>query len=411
MRQTVIALAATASVALTHFAAPAWSTDFFLRVGRSTNSEFPGHKVPEVVSYMSAIFNGSQYTGVDCEVNFTLSENTIITAPDSVDTSSDLQTLFQTSQANVVVVRFLNYCGGYSPAWSGCSDDNLNVVVDNEVGLGSPLALQTNAVLWLHEFGHSQHLSHNSGTNNMMRASVNGDNLLITSAQCDNFMRDNNRFDPGAGAAVQGLGLSQQIVVGQDPVERLLFAAWNGIPTNDIREIITDPAILRAILMDRAKVELWPNAIFALGVVGDVSDVQFLLFLHQNYAALLVEPPATETVIRARTRVPVALAMLGSTFGPESQAFEIISRILNEGQGEGGRAGLDEEAFSQLVNNALFGLASQKGLGFAEARANIEGQAARIRDFDIAEEQLSTILESGNQARESGLIEYLSVRE
>ena len=54
--------------------------------------------------------------------------------------AQDLNALFSRSDANVIIVRFLNYCGGYNPGYSGCSDDDLLIVVDNQYGLDTALA-------------------------------------------------------------------------------------------------------------------------------------------------------------------------------------------------------------------------------------------------------------------------------
>ena len=209
--------------------------------------------------------------------------------------AQDLNALFSRSDANVIIVRFLNYCGGYNPGYSGCSDDDLLIVVDNQYGLDTALALQTNAVLWFHKFGHSQTLSHHYDDRNLMNATVTAANMRLTASQCNHLMSTNAVFRSLVGGIAETITQVQLATENLSPLEVLLSGAWNeGIPVEDLRRLTDSPPDLQKVLLNPERVQLWPNAVLGLGMIGDENDMNFLIWYY-DFLASFEENVGAET--------------------------------------------------------------------------------------------------------------------
>lgn len=99
---------------------------------------------------------------------------------DVIDTSAELTAVLGNTAARVKVVRAINYCGGTGTNIIGCAYSP-----GNGMALVRMSNLGSEAVLWLHEFGHNVGLSHNSGGSMYIMAPVDyGTNNGLSAPEC-----------------------------------------------------------------------------------------------------------------------------------------------------------------------------------------------------------------------------------
>jgi len=101
---------------------------------------------------------------------------------DVIDTSTELSTVLNGSVARFKVVRAINYCGGSGTNIIGCAWRPGNgAAVVRMSGLGSE------AVLWIHEYGHNTGLSHHSDSRFLMHGVDYGSNNGLTQSECSTY--------------------------------------------------------------------------------------------------------------------------------------------------------------------------------------------------------------------------------
>lgn len=101
---------------------------------------------------------------------------------DSIDNSSELNAVLNNSVSRAKVVRQINYCGGPGFNIIGCAytpGDGMAVV--RMSGLG------TEAVLWIHEYGHNTGLGHVSDSRRIMYGTDTGFNNGLVQSECNSY--------------------------------------------------------------------------------------------------------------------------------------------------------------------------------------------------------------------------------
>ncbi len=110
---------------------------------------------------------------------------------DIIDNSSELNAVLNNAVARVHVVRAINYCGGTGSNIIGCA-----WVGGNGMSLVRESNLGTEAVLWIHEYGHNTGLSHVTDSRGIMYATDHGGNNLLVQSECNSY------HNPSAGAGI-----------------------------------------------------------------------------------------------------------------------------------------------------------------------------------------------------------------
>jgi thrombospondin type 3 repeat protein len=98
---------------------------------------------------------------------------------DTIDSSNELVLVLDDPSARVKVVRAINWCGGPGSNILGCA-----WIAGNGIAVVRTSA-ESEAVLWMHEFGHNVGLPHVADNRNIMYAFDTGFNNGLTQPQCD----------------------------------------------------------------------------------------------------------------------------------------------------------------------------------------------------------------------------------
>lgn len=290
--------------------------------------------------------------------------------PATINTSRQVQGLFDSSDANVLVPRFLSYCGRPDAGYAGCSSRNKTAIVEFQPN--TDLA----ALLWLHEIGHSHKLSHVDDSLRLMYPIVGVGRQKIIGSECAEYIAGNEKFPifqaavVDVGNLVPAEGIST--AVGEDQVavlKSVLEGPWAG-GTADATKILDPMSVqmpnflstIRQILLDDKQIVLWPNSVLALGIYGDESDITFL----QSF--LMRSHPSSDYTVQSLSNIPFAIGYLSGKYA-STQGLQIL------------QASAEVEAAGALIEQ------SGEGPAVAEARpefcarvADCAGQGRR-RDF------------------------------
>jgi hypothetical protein len=108
---------------------------------------------------------------------------------DRIDNSSEGNAVIGHNVARVKVVRAINWCGGTGSNIIGCA---------YTPGFGMALvrlsSLNTEAILWIHEYGHNTSLGHATVSSRIMYGTATGNNNGLTQSEC-------NKYHTPSGAA------------------------------------------------------------------------------------------------------------------------------------------------------------------------------------------------------------------
>ncbi len=101
---------------------------------------------------------------------------------DVIDDDDELDAVLDDATARTKVVRTINYCGGPGMNIIGCAETPGNsMTVVRRTNLGSE------AVLWMHEYGHNTGLNHNGNSRYLMAGTDNGANDGLSQGECNAF--------------------------------------------------------------------------------------------------------------------------------------------------------------------------------------------------------------------------------
>jgi len=116
---------------------------------------------------------------------------------DVIDNGTELNAVLNHSIARVKVVRAINYCGGAGTNIIGCAwvGGNGGTLVRMS-GAGSE------AVLWIHEYGHNTGLSHAADSRYLMYGVDYGTNNGLTQSECNTYHSPSG----GSGMTTQNIG-------------------------------------------------------------------------------------------------------------------------------------------------------------------------------------------------------------
>ncbi len=101
---------------------------------------------------------------------------------DSIDSSTELASVFSFSVARVKVVRLINWCGGPGMNIIGCAP-----VPGNDMALVRVSSLGAESVLWMHEYGHNAGLGHSGDPQAIMFGQDSGANNGLSQGECGSF--------------------------------------------------------------------------------------------------------------------------------------------------------------------------------------------------------------------------------
>jgi hypothetical protein len=152
-----------------------------IEISRHASVALPASRADEILAEMGDILR-TRDGGDDvlCNVAFMrkgeigeLTEGT-----GSINSAQDFVAV-NNAPGNVKVVNQINWCGGFAPNILGCTQlfrDSMIVV---------RYSADAEAILWLHEFGHSQGLEHRDGATAVMNAAFGPFHRRVDSAECE----------------------------------------------------------------------------------------------------------------------------------------------------------------------------------------------------------------------------------
>lgn len=287
-----------------------------------------------------------------------------------VNTASDLDKLLKNGTYSIIVVGGINYCGGTVTAGVvGCSMKGSSVIVEDVAD--DALA----AILWMHEFGHTQNLSkatdgtpHTSRHNAVMREAIDVNTDNLTAAECGYLIKTAKMF-PVISESSKRITVSSPTTSQPDPTDRvraLLSQLWShGPPVSQVKQMGTDEINeIRRLLRSPEDYKLWTNAVTALGIVGVESDID-VLQAFVNASA----PSKDISVARAKLQVPFSIGVLTSRFRSTS-GLSFLRRHVNPNASQS--IGLAATADRNQILSQQFAVQSLRGLALSGARATVD---------------------------------------
>jgi predicted Zn-dependent protease len=109
---------------------------------------------------------------------------------DTIDSAAELSSVFNFNVGRMRVVNTINYCGGAGTNIIGCGS-----TPGNEIVVVRLSGLDTEAILWIHEYGHNLGLDHATDNRDIMFPTDNGNNEGLTTDECHAF------HQPAGGSA------------------------------------------------------------------------------------------------------------------------------------------------------------------------------------------------------------------
>lgn len=253
--------------------------------------------------------------------------------PGVINSEADY-TAVLTEPGYVKVVSAINWCGDFGPNIAGCAP------IPGSSFAVVRLSGTLEGILWAHEFGHTVGLEHRNENRAVMRSSIASNARGINLAECERFVE---KFNPayyaqGAASAARTAdvnpppavdGFSASTVPEGTSLMELVRAVYpHGTPMKALAEFDTtgDLPALRAMLLDDTESLFWGNAVVALGMLGDASDVPRLVQFAAAQAALPDEAGLMNAsaalmalgYLANRTGDATALAYLANQMDPES---------------------------------------------------------------------------------------------
>ena len=379
-----------------------------LQVRRFTSTALADARADAIlVDATNVIQTDSGANDIACNVGLrrTGAVTTFSTGDGSIDSATEF-TDVNNLPGNVKVLNQINWCGGIGANIIGCAPvpgDSLVVVRFVE---------SLEGILWLHEFGHNQGLSHRNGTDNVMHPSIGSDRVGVDVAECTAYR---------STALVAATGGTQMALLD------VAAAGESGAPPEDVRDFVRqyfvhgtpfDQAsrygpeavpVLLEMLDDPAEVEWWPNIVTVLGMIGEPTVFEPLkAFLEEPTEGTLTRPH-----YQAKANVPLALGYLVNQSGNEA-ALDYLIEGADPGFWQGqvmGRASFQAstaERNEDMAQRFVLGLAlTGKPRALQALQALESGERSVAGGFaQRAESTISGAIAEHNKIAEQGLEAY-----
>jgi hypothetical protein len=261
-------------------------------------------------------------------------------------------------------------------------------------------------IIWAHELGHGQGLSHHNDTRNLMYKEAALDRRSVTQAQCDAFVSGQ---DTPLVELVDGTPEGSP----DQPLGAMLDEVWvEGPPFARILEAPEELVDLsRSAVADR-QFDKWANAITILGLRGNVEDFEFFETVLREPVEIAEGEPSA--IAEAKVATPLALGYWGVQTG-DIRAAELLQQLTDIGAAAEitGLATGERGAGSAVpvVTNAYVGLAIAAAK-LDVAREVIAGarsvRGALSEQLQIDGDTFVAGLEAlSNAVAERGLVPYL----
>ena len=187
----------------------------------------------------------------------------------NIDTSSEMSNLLNRPGGAAYVVNEINYCGGApGPGFTilGCATTGAPIVVVRRTNL------QTEGILWAHEYGHVKNLGHTDQFGNVMHSQIGNDHTMVHDWQCRNYQRQ------GVPVVIQNPQAQEQ--TGQRvPVLVFIRRQYiHGVPFEQAEQYTSaDVPLLLEQLERPAEGVYLPTLVGTLGVIGDTRAIRPLI--------------------------------------------------------------------------------------------------------------------------------------
>ena len=120
---------------------------------------------------------------------------------DIINDGGELSAVLGNGVSRAKIVRSINYCSGPGSNIVGCAwtpGGGLAVV---------RLGLPSEAILWIHEYGHNTSLGHSGDNTNLMFGTITGNNRSLNATQCDRYHSPSG----SAGAILTTTGVCEDV--------------------------------------------------------------------------------------------------------------------------------------------------------------------------------------------------------
>lgn len=267
--------------------------------------------------------------------------------PRSLAAETDFDDL--TEDGCVKVVERITWCGGSVPlnaAILGCAPvpGQGMVVVRTVPGQPDDFNKGVEPITWLHEFGHTRGLPHNSLTSlAVMAPGIGPEYRHITLAECAVYK--GLRTVAGASSAAEPQGVKPLILPAQGgeskskrgdrqaspgttkgallPVEEFVTRPFpSGLPVEQAKLYVGEQKKVEAMLLDPKFAPYRHNIIGLLGVIGTPETISLL----KRVIETPVVGPPTDADIAARLAAPLAIGTIASRFNLPEKEVDLLRK-------------------------------------------------------------------------------------
>lgn len=180
--------------------------------------------------------------------------------PSTISSQADFSAVLA-EPAYVKLLRAISWCGA-AGSFAGCATSGGSMAV---VAGGNWRGL-----VWAHEYGHTAGLPHRGANRELMTAlPLAGDQNFVNQSECDRFVGG-----PSVSGGLFGAPIPRAGETSLQAIDKLLSSVFvDSIPYGLIsRYPATVLPRVRAVLVDPARREDWPNALTVLGILGTPAD-------------------------------------------------------------------------------------------------------------------------------------------
>lgn len=212
-----------------------------------------------------------------------------------------------TQPGYVHVVDGINWCdGATTPNILGCSSNpgTCMVVVRYNPSVSDDPQQVDEAILWLHEYGHTRNLKHRNDSNAVMNPTIDSSHLNVSASECSAYL--------GVTSAASSQSAQPAAASVEDFVHRVYI---HGVPFEQAKRYKSkaDVKTLTAILQDHSQERYWANAVSTLGIIGTPeASEQLVSFVSRGEGNL------SPAAFRAKTSAVVAMGYVLGQSGRQS---------------------------------------------------------------------------------------------